>query len=218
MSEKYPTCVHISALVLFIVIRTVASVEVSPHLIEPHAPSGASTSWSSLRTQILEWPSARVSHYSESSGCRRTAFFWAPFSILGTSKRRRELCRDCTKADEAVQSCVSRKIAAQGSMNALACYRGEEASHRLTRNAVFLFSRNHAIVLELQRNILCWSSDLLEQIRIAQHPHNRKKRYKGRSDTFWTHLVYKTKCREKLNPLISRIVSKINTFDCMNSW
>ena len=37
------------------------------------------------------------------------------------------------EADEAVQSCVSPKIAAQGSKNALARYRGEEASHRLTR-------------------------------------------------------------------------------------
>ena len=30
VSEKYPTCVHISALVLFFVIRTVASLEVVP--------------------------------------------------------------------------------------------------------------------------------------------------------------------------------------------
>ena len=46
---------------------------------------------------------------------------------------------------------------------------------RLTRNAVVLISRHHTIFSELQRNILCWSSDLLEQIRSAQHPHNRKK-------------------------------------------
>ena len=121
----------------------------SPHLIEAHAPSGASTSLSSPRTQILEWPSARASHYSESFRCRRTAFLWAPFSILGTSKSRRELCRDCTEAVKAVQSCVSPKIAIQGSMNALARYRGEEASHRLTRNAVVFFSRHHAIFSEL---------------------------------------------------------------------
>ena len=147
----------------------------SSHLIEPHAPSGAFTSQSSPRTQILEWSSGRASHYSESSRCRRTAFLWAPFSILGTSKSRRELCRNRTEAGEAVQSCVSPKIAAQGSMNALARYRGEEASHRLTRNAVVFSSRHHAIFSELQRNILCWSSDLLEQIRNTQHPHNRKK-------------------------------------------
>ena len=30
VSEKYPTCVHISALVLFFVIRTVASFEIVP--------------------------------------------------------------------------------------------------------------------------------------------------------------------------------------------
>ena len=30
VNEKYPTCVHISALVLFLVIRTVASFEVVP--------------------------------------------------------------------------------------------------------------------------------------------------------------------------------------------
>ena len=30
VSEKYPTCVHISALVLFFIIRTVASFEVVP--------------------------------------------------------------------------------------------------------------------------------------------------------------------------------------------
>ena len=100
----------------------------SLHLIEPHAPSGACTSLGSPRTQILEWPLARASHYSESSRCRRTAFLWAPFSILGTSKSLRELCRDCTEAGEAVQSCVTPKIAVQGSMNALARYRGEEAS------------------------------------------------------------------------------------------
>ena len=95
---------------------------------------------------------------------------------LGTSKSRRKLCRDCTEADEAVQPCVSPKIAAQGAMNALARYRGEEASHRLTRNAVVFFPRHHAIFSELQHNIICWSSDLLEQIRKAQHPHNRKKK------------------------------------------
>ena len=50
---------------------------------------------------------------------------------------------------------VSPKIAAQGSVNALARYRGEEASHRLTRNAVVFFSRHHAIFSELQRKILC---------------------------------------------------------------
>ena len=54
-------------------------------------------------------------------------------------------------------------------------YRGEEASHHLTRNAAVFFSWHHAIFSELQRNILCWSFDLLEQIRSAQHPHNRKK-------------------------------------------
>ena len=37
----------------------------SPHLIEPHTSSGTSTSYSSPRTQILKWPSARASHYSE---------------------------------------------------------------------------------------------------------------------------------------------------------
>ena len=118
----------------------------SPHLIEPHAPSGTFTSQSSPRTRILEWPSAGASHYFESSRCRRTAFLWAPFLILGTSKSRRELCR---VASEAVQSCVSPKIAAQGSMTALARYRGEEASHRLTRNAVVFFSRHRAIFSEL---------------------------------------------------------------------
>ena len=46
---------------------------------------------------------------------------------------------------------------------------------RLIRNAVVFFSRHHSIFSVLQRNILCWSSDLLEQIRSAQHPHNRKK-------------------------------------------
>ena len=118
--------------------------------------------------------SSRASHFSKSSRCRRAAFLWAPFSILGTSKSRRKLCRDCTESGEAVQSCVLPKIAAEGSMNARARYRGEEASSRLTRNAVFFFSRHHAIFSELQRNIIYWSSDLLEKIRSAQHPHNRK--------------------------------------------
>ena len=58
-------------------------------------------------------------------------------------------------AVEAIQSCVSPKIAAQGSMNALVRNRGKEARHRLTRNAVVFFSRHHAIFLKLQRNILC---------------------------------------------------------------
>ena len=147
----------------------------SPHLIEPHAPSGASTSQRSPRKQILEWPSARASHYSKSSRCSRTAFLWAPFWILGTSKIPRELFRNCTEAGEAVQSCVSPKIATQGWMNVPARYRGEEVRNRLTRNAVVFFSRHHAIFSELQRNILCISSDLLEQIRSAQYSHNRKK-------------------------------------------
>ena len=78
-----------------------------------------------------------------------------PFSILGTSKSRRELYRDCTEAGEAVKSCVSPKMAAQGSMNAHARYHGEEASHPLTRSAVVFFSQHHAIFSELQRTILC---------------------------------------------------------------
>ena len=69
--------------------------------------------------------------------------------------------------------------------NALARYHGEEASHRLTRNAVVFFSRHHAIFSELQHNIFCWSTDLLEQIRSAQHPHNRKKRYKRRITSYY---------------------------------
>ena len=77
------------------------------------------------------------------------------FSILGTAKSRRELCRDYTEAGKAVKSCVSPKIAAQSSMNALARYRDEEASHRLTKNAVVFFSRHHAIFSEIQRNVLC---------------------------------------------------------------
>ena len=59
----------------------------------------------------------------------------------------------------------------------------------LDQKRVF-FSRHHEIFSELQRNTLCWSSDLLEQIRSAQHPHNRKEQYKRRSDTFRTHFVY----------------------------
>ena len=78
-------------------------------------------------------------------------------------------------AGEAVQSCVSPKIATQGWMNALVRYRAEEASYHLTRNAAVFFSRHHAIFSELQRNIFCWSSELLEQICSAQHRENRKK-------------------------------------------
>jgi hypothetical protein len=40
-------------------------------------------------------------------------------------------------------------------MNALARYRGEEASHRLTKNTVVFFSRHRAIFPELQRDIIC---------------------------------------------------------------
>ena len=54
-----------------------------------------------------------------------------------------------SEAGKAVKSCVSPTIAAQGSMNALARYRDEEASHRLTRNAVVFFSRHYAIFLDL---------------------------------------------------------------------
>ena len=102
LSGKYRAYLYISALALFFIIGWVASFKVIP----------------------------TTPHYSGSSRCRYTAFLWAPFSILVTSKRRREVCRDCTKAVGAVQSCVSPKIAAQDPINALARYRGEEASHR----------------------------------------------------------------------------------------
>ena len=42
----------------------------------------------------------------------------------------RGLCRDCTEVVEAMQYCVYSETAAQDSMNALARYLGEEASHR----------------------------------------------------------------------------------------
>ena len=90
---------------------------------------------------------------TESSRCRRTAFLWAPFSILGASKSRRELCRDGTEAGEAVQSCVSTKIAAQGLMNAMARYRGEEASHRLTRNGTLQKRTSNTVILHMSNII-----------------------------------------------------------------
>ena len=69
--------------------------------------------------------------------------FWehpkVPGSCVGTVRRLAKLYNLLLRT----------KIAAQGSMNALARYRGEEASHRLTRNAVVFFSRHHAIFSEL---------------------------------------------------------------------
>ena len=171
MSEKYPTCVHISALVLFFVIRTVASFKVVPIWLNHTLPAVLPHLKAVLERRF--WNGLQLARHITLNRLD-AAFLWAPFSILGTSESRRELCRDCTETGEAVQSCVSTKIAAQGSMNALVRYRGEEASPRLTRNAVVFFSRHHAIFSKLQRNILCWSSNLLEQIRSAQHPHNRK--------------------------------------------
>ena len=129
MSEKYPTCAHISALVLFFVIRTVASFEVVPIWLNHTLPAVLAHLKAVFERRFLNGD-ARASHYSESSRCRRTAFLWAPFSILGTSKSRRELCRNCTEVVKNVQSCVSPKIAAQGSNKAVASYRGEEASHK----------------------------------------------------------------------------------------
>ena len=78
---------------------------------------------------------------------------------MAFSSRIALLCRDCTVDSEAVQYCVSPKIAAKGSMNALARYRGEEASHRLTRNAVVFFSQHHAIfseqnLMQIRRSVL----------------------------------------------------------------
>ena len=46
----------------------------NPHLIEQHGSSDVSTFQNSPGTRFLEWPSARASHYSESSRCRRTDF------------------------------------------------------------------------------------------------------------------------------------------------
>ena len=111
LSGRYRAYLYISVLALFFSVGQVASFKPIPTWLNNTVP-------------------ARASHYSESSRCRRTAFLWAPFSIWGTSISGRELCRDCTEAVGAVQSCVSPKISAQDSINALARYRGEEASHR----------------------------------------------------------------------------------------
>ena len=92
--------------------------------------------------------------------------FWEHPKVAGTYEICRNLCRDCTEAGEAVQSCVSPKIAAQGTMNALARYRGEEASYCLTRNAVVFFSRHHEIFSELQLNILCIVQYVIFQIEL----------------------------------------------------
>ena len=50
--------------------------------------------------------------------------FWKRPKVTG------RLCRDCTEVVEAMRYCVYSETAAQDSMNALARYRGEEASHR----------------------------------------------------------------------------------------
>ena len=60
---------------------------------------------------------------------------------------------------EAVQSCVSPKIAAQNSMNALARYRGKEASHQY-----FSVFRDHFLVHEQLIN-----NHLHSQVAPAQH-------------------------------------------------
>ena len=52
------------------------------------------------------------------------------FEFWKRAKSHRGLCRDCTEVVEAMRYCVYSKTAAQDSMNALARYRGEEASHR----------------------------------------------------------------------------------------
>ena len=157
VSEKYSTCVHVSVLVLFFVIRTVESFEVVPIW------------WNHTLPAVLPHLKAVLERGFWIVSMSSNRFPLSAIFNFGNIQKS----QGAMSAGEAVQSCVSPKIAAQGLMNALARYRGEEASHRLTRNAVVFFSRHHAISSE--RNILCWSSDLLEQNRSAQHPHNRKK-------------------------------------------
>ena len=174
-SDKYPTCVQISALVLFFVVRTVASLEVVPIWLNHTLPAVPPHLKAVLERRFWNglWLARRITpnrlDVVEPLSFERHFQFWehpeVAGSYVGTVRRLAKL----------YNLVFRQKYAAHGSMNAPARYRGEEASHRLTRNAVVFFSRHHAIFSEHQRNILCWSSDPLEQIRSAQHPHNRKK-------------------------------------------
>ena len=100
MSEKYPTCVHISALVLFFVIRTVASFEVVPiwlnhalPAVHPHLKA------------VLE---------------RR---FWNGLQLVRRiTLNRLNVVEPLSFERHFHQSCVSLKIAPLGLMNALARY------------------------------------------------------------------------------------------------
>ena len=145
MSEKYPTCVHISALVLFFVIRTVASFEVVPIWLN-------------------------IEHYSGSSRCRRTTFLWASFSILGTSKSRRELCRDCTELVKLYNLVFRQKLLHNVRWMRWRVIVVKEPITAWPETRSF---SSHGITQSFQNFVR--SSDLLEQIRTAQHPHNRKK-------------------------------------------
>ena len=90
--------------------------------------------------QILEWPAALARRITLNRlDVVEPLSFERHFQFWEHPKVAKELCRDCTEAGGAVQSCVSTKIAAQGSMYALARYSVEEASHCLTRNAVVFF-------------------------------------------------------------------------------
>ena len=51
------------------------------------------------------------------------------FRTIPIAKSHRGLCQDCTEVVEAKRYCVYSETAEQDSMNALARYRGGEASH-----------------------------------------------------------------------------------------
>ena len=170
LSEEYPTCVHISALVLFFIIQTVAPFEVvliwlnhTLPAVLPHLKAVLERRfWNGL--QLVPRITLNRLDVVEPLSFDRHFQFWEhpkiAGSYVGTVQRLAKL-----------YNLVSPKI-----LHKIRWMRWRViASHRLTRNAVVFFSRHHAIFSELQRYILCWSSDLLERIRSAQHPHNRKK-------------------------------------------
>ena len=146
VSEKYPTCVHISALVLLFVIRAVAFFERVPIWLNHTLPAVLPHLKAVLERRF--WNGLQVAHritlnrldVVEPLSFERYFQFWEHPKVAGS-----------------YFGTVRRLV------NALARYRGEKTSHCLTRNAVVFFSQHHAIFSELQRNILCWSSNLLEQ-------------------------------------------------------
>ena len=167
VSEKYPTFVHICALVLFFVIRTVASFEVVLIWLNQTLPAVLSHLKAVLERRFWNGPQLAPRIALNRLDVVEPLFFERHFQLWEHSKVAGNYVGTVRRLAKQYNLVFRQKLLHKVRWMRLARYRGEEASHRLTRNAV-VFS--HGITQSFQNfNVIFFVDRLTSWSKFAVH-------------------------------------------------